>query len=237
MLHRYGTEHLRIDNNDIRRREMMTVGSSNKHIQRKQYSLNTTITLLVNKHEEKHLRNRGPEVGFFWYEADKRKIFLFVWGRVTGGLPALHAIQDYYAMHHIEEDDFAIETAERLWKRWRVEKEKTAGQFGPQVVPHNVRLFLSDKQGAVVYQRVSTIIDRHPIEFNKNFSRSTVYAWILCDLCGLTHEEAGNRLNRGRSRITESLQLFRNYLDYNQDLRKIIAYCLATTRARPTPST
>jgi hypothetical protein len=237
MLRRYGAEPIRLDNNDIRRREMMTVGSSDKHHQRKQYSLNTTITLTVNRHEFKHMDKKRPEIGFHWYEADKRRMFLFIWGRVTGGLPATHAIHDYYSMHNIEEDDFPMDTSERLWKRWRAEKEKTVPHFSPCIVPSDVAQLLSEKQALRIYDRVSKMIDEDIAHLNGNFTSSTIKAWILCDLGGVTHKDASLIVGRRRDVITRSLKLFRSYLNYNQDLRKIVAYCVATTRARPTPST
>ena len=237
MLRRYGAEPIRLDNNDIRRREMMTVGSSNKHIQRKQYSLNTSVTLVVNRHEYDHLKHRGPEVGFHWYEADKRRMFLFIWGRVTGGLPATHAIYDYYAMHEIEEDDFPIETSERLWKRWRVEKEKEVIPNTPQTVLLPVSLLLGVKQGKILAERIVEMIRETGIDFDRRYYR-IISRWVLCDLTNMTHHEVAQLENRNdKNNITRSVVAFRNYLNYNQDLRKIVAYCVATTRARPTPST
>lgn len=236
MLSRYGSEPIRIDKNDIRRREMMTVGSSDKHHERKQYSLNTSVTLVVNWHEFKHMNKKRPEIGFHWYEADKRRMFLFIWGRVTGGLPATHAIYDYYAMHDIEEDDFPMDTSERLWKRWRVEKEKERGSFSPYIVPRNFPVLFAKKQAESITNRVQTILANRIIKYDPRYKHALM-CFILYRSTSLTLKDVGNLLGSSERHTWRSIKRCDSYLRYNKDLRKIVAYCVVTTRARPTPST
>jgi hypothetical protein len=188
LLHRYGAEPIRLDANDIRKKELFHVGTSNRHLERKQYSLNTTVRLALNKHEYDHAVGKATEIGFYFYGRDKVRIFQFVWSRVTAGLPALHAIYEFYQLHGIEEDDFAVETAERLWKRWRVEKEKDRIYFAPQFVPQNICVLLSERQASEVVKRIHQFMDSGCIDMDPRY-RMAVWCWVLYRLTPMTQKE------------------------------------------------
>jgi hypothetical protein len=235
LLRKYGSEPIRLDRADIRRKELMHVGTSNKHMERKQHALNTSITLQLNNHEADHLAGKLAEVGYYLYQQDKIRIFLFVWARVTAGLPALQAIYDYYSLHNIEEDDFAIETAERLWKRWRKEKEKEVIYFTPQVVPFNISLLLSIRQADSVASRLSLFMEEECIDMDPRLKKA-VRTWVYYDLTSMTQIEVSKKMDMPQGNVSRSLSSIRSYLPYNDELRKYIAYCLATTKAQPTPS-
>lgn len=217
----------------------MHVGTSNRHLERKQYSLNTSITLKVNDHEYDHLVNRGPEIGFFFYAIDKADIFKFVHARVTAKgkakQPALHAIHDYYEANGIEEDDHAIDTAERQWKRWMAVKQKEQGAESPQRVPLPPPVLLSERQAEEMASRVGRFMDEKVVSSDARY-RPSLEAWVMCDLTTLTHREVANRFKKDHRRVSRSVKRFREYLSYNDDLRTIVGYCLKTTQAQPTPS-
>lgn len=233
--HRYGAGPIHLHRSDIRRKELMHVGTSNRHLERKQHALSTTATFLVNAQEYDHLAGRGAEVGYYLYAMDKVRIFRFVWSRVTAGLPALQSIYDYYELHGIEEDDFAIETAERLWKRWRVEKEKERIPSAPQDVPRLVCILFSERQALSVVERLLSFIDNGCIDMDPRYSMS-VAPWVLTQLTPMTHQQVARKLKRSRPNVTISIRRFNSYLAYNQDLRKHLGYVLKTTHAQPTPS-
>lgn len=235
LLHRYTSEPIRLANNDIRRRELMHVGTTNRHLERKQYSLNTSVRLLVNRHEYDHLLGREAEVGYFLYAMDKERIFQFVWARVTAGLPALHAIQDYYRLNGIEEDDFALETSERLWKRWRTEKEKNRNTETPRAVPSACCVLFSERQAKSIIERLHSFIDEQCIVMDSRY-REAVAAWVYCDLTTLTVRETAEKVGRRKGNTGTSVRRFREYLRYNEELRTYVAYVIKTTQARPTPS-
>ena len=235
LLHKYGREPIRLDRADIRRKELMHVGTSNKHLERKQHALNTSIRLQMNNHEADHLAGKLAEVGYYLYQQDKVRIFRFVWSRVTAGLPALQAIYDYYSLHNIEEDDFSIETAERLWKRWRKEKEKERNTATPHVVPSSCSVLLSERQAENLVERMLIFIDAECIGLDPRY-REAVPAWVYADLTPLTFREVATKTKRLKGNVGKSVRRFRAYLPYNHELRKYIAYCLATTKAQPTPS-
>jgi hypothetical protein len=235
MLHKYGSEPIRLDNNDLRRREMMHVGTSNLHLERKQYSLNSTITLSVNRHEYEHMVNREAEIGFYLYAQDKADMFIFVWARVTAGLPALNALKDYYYTHNIEEDNHSLETAERQWKRFRVEKGKEVLHSAPQFVPQKATLLLSERQATAIASRLLLLIEGGAVNMDPRH-KSNAQAWIFCELSTYTHQQAAKRLSRKRQSVQRGIQLFKYYLECAPSLRIAIAYCLKTTQAKPTPS-
>lgn len=235
LLHRYGAEPIRLHANDIRKKELFHVGTSNRHLERKQYSLNTTVRMLLNKHEYDHAAGKAAEIGFYFYSRDKVRIFNFVWSRVTAGLPALHAIHEYYQLHGIEEDDFAVETAERLWKRWRTEKEKERPHLTPQFVPQNVAVLLSERQAESVVERLLQFIDNRCINMDPRYRKATE-AWVWYRLTSLTQQQVAARTNRERPEITKSVHRFEAYLHYNEDLKAHLGYVIKTTQARPTPS-
>jgi hypothetical protein len=235
MLHKYGREPIRLDNNDLRRREMMHVGTSNLHLERKQYSLNSTITLNVNRHEYEHMVNREAEIGFYLYAQDKADMFIFVWARVTAGLPALNALKDYYSTHNIEEDNHSLETAERQWKRFRVEKEKERITNTPQYVPSLLCVLLSERQAEAIVNRMLAMIDADCIQMDPRY-RSAVESWVYTDLTPMTFRQVAKKLDRAVGNVGNSVIRLRAYMKYNQELRTLVAYCLKTTQAKPTPS-
>lgn len=235
MLHRYGAEPIQLDRADIRRKELMHTGPKDKHLERKQYSLDTTVTLSLNRHEYEHAVGKVSEIGYYLYQQDKHRIFRFVWARVTAGLPALQAIYDYYSHHGIEEDDFAIETAERLWKRWRVEKEKERVTNTPECVPRLSSVLLSERQADNLVRRLHAFIDNGCIDMDPRY-RHALAMWVYCDLTSMTVRATALKMNLHYQNVGRSVVRFREYLPYNEDLRKHIAYCLRTTQARPTPS-
>lgn len=235
MLHKYGTEPIKLSTNDVRRRELMHVGTTNKHLERKQCSLNTTIALDVNRHERDHVNRRGAEIGFYWYAQDKLRIFEFVYARVTAGLPALHAIYDYYDLNGIEEDDFAIDTAERLWKRWRAENKKEVYVSTPQFVPRLRTLLLSQRQAKDAHVRLLRFLDADVIRYDpryRNMAEAFIFGYYTSD----TFQVIADRTGRAQDSVARSGRKFREYIEYNSDLRKVVAYCLSTVEARATPS-
>jgi len=235
MTARYGPEPIRLNTNDIRRREMMTVGAPDKHLERKQSALNTTITLSVNNHEYDHMIGRLAEIGFLFYAQDKRLIFQFVLGRVTAGLPALHAIKDYYASNGIEDDDHSIETAERQWKRFMADKKKERVYSTPEFVPKNIPVLLSVRQAEFLASRLTQVIDEKMVEIDPRL-RAAAAAWVLCDLTPLKQKEVAEKLNRSQGHVSRSVARFRSFLEYSPSLRTWVGYLLRSTHARPTPS-
>lgn len=235
MIRRYGAEPIRLDTTDLRRREIMHVGTSNKHIERKQYSLNTTVTLSVNSHEYDHLMAHAGEVGYYLYAQDKDSMFQFVWSRVTVDYPALHAIKDYYDLMGIEEDDHAVDTAERQWKRWKKETKKDRLSNTPQSVPSAITVLLSERQAVKLIERINNFIDEGCIEVDPRL-RGAVALWVWCDLTSLTQREVASKMKLHQASVGRSVSRLRAALEYNSDLRKYVGYCLRTTHARPTPS-
>jgi hypothetical protein len=235
LLHRYGAEPIRLDANDIRKKELFHVGTANRHLERKQYSLNTTVRLALNKHEYDHAVGKATEIGFYFYGRDKVRIFQFVWSRVTAGLPALHAIYEFYQLHGIEEDDFAVETAERLWKRWRAEKEKDRMYSTPHFVPQNTSVLLSSKQVQEIAQRVSLFLKSGSINMDPRY-RKAILCWIWYRLTPATQEDVSEIVGIDQRNFTRTIRRFESYLRYNEDLKAHLGYVIKTTQARPTPS-
>jgi hypothetical protein len=235
MLHKYGSEPIRLDTNDLRRREMMHVGAPDKHLERKQYSLDTSITLIVNRHEYDHLHNYEAEVGFYFYAQDKKDMFMFVWSRVTAGLPALNALKDYYYTHNIEEDHHSLETAERQWKRFWVEMGKERSPNTPECVLRAGFVLLSERQTENMTSRIYAFIEGGLIKMDPRYKKA-IELWIYCDLAGMSHRHVARKFKSHKGSVTNSVLRVRAYMKYNKELRTLVAYCLKTTQAKPTPS-
>lgn len=235
MLRKYGREPIRLSTNDLRRREMMHVGVSNKHLERKQYSLDRSITLFVNEKEYKHMAGRTGEVGFYFYAQDKHRLFQFVWGRVTAGLPALDAIKDYYALMGLTDDDHDMETAVRQWNRFYEEKKKERLTKGEQSVLCLSTVILSERQAELLVKRINRFIDEECLFIDPRY-QPAITAWVYCDLTHMTVRQVGEKMGLHFQSVGRSVTRLRQYMEYNADLRTLVAYCLKTTQAKPTPS-
>lgn len=235
MIHQYGAEPIRLNNNDVRRKQLMHVNPTDRHLERKQYVLNTSVTLSVHRHEYDHMIGRLPEIGFFLHEQDKHNMSQFVWSRVTAKLPALDAIKDYYLLQGISEDDHDIETAERQWKRWRKKKQKERNTNTPESEPRLCCVLFSERQAKELLSRLLNLITEGCIQMDRRYLPS-IEAWVYADLTPMTFQQVGDKLGRSRGNVGTSVRRLRKYMMYNNDLRILAAYCVKTTKAQPTPS-
>jgi len=235
MRHRYGPGVIRLHRNDLRRRELMHVGTTNIHLERKQYALTHAVTLEVSSQEYDHLAGRLPEVGFYFYAQDKNRMSAFVWSQVTAGLPALAALKNYYLLRGITDDEHDIETAERQWKRWRKEFQKERGPNTPHNVPRLGPVLLSGRQAEVLAARLVSLAKVVCTGMDPRYLQS-IPIWVFCDFTTMTHQEVANKFKKNRRRATTSASRFRDYLSHHSELRILASYCLKTTLAKPTPS-
>jgi hypothetical protein len=235
MRHRYGPGVIRLHRNDLRRRELMHVGTTNIHLERKQYALTHAVTLEVSSQEYDHLAGRLPEVGFYFYAQDKNRMSAFVWSQVTAGLPALAALKNYYLLRGITDDEHDIETAERQWKRWRKEYEKERTPNTPHNVPRLGSVLLSERQAEVLVSRLVNLVKCVCVGIDPRYMQA-IPIWVFCDFTTMTHKEVATKLRRGRRNVTRSARRFRDYLSHHSELRILASYCLKTTLAKPTPS-
>ena len=236
MRHQYGNGPIKLHRSDLRRRELMHVGASDLHLERKGYVLTRSLTFVVNQQQYDHMAGRTAQIGFFLYAQDKNRMSTFVWARVTAGMAATDALKDYYELNGITDDEHDIETAERQWKRWRVEKEKKRNTAPPESVPRPCCVLLSMRQADAVVARAEKLLRNKVVPMDPRYLPS-VRAWVYSDLTPLNLRQVAKLMDRRKANVGTTVRRFRAYMEHNPGLRSVIAFCVKHTPPTPTPST
>jgi len=175
--------------------------------------------------------------GYHLYELHKDRMFYFVWSQTKLGEKALYALKSFYLEHRIDEDDFSLDTAYRIWKRWKERRENVL-HFTYYTVPNNVgnhRLpVLTENQAENLYFRLLSMISVGTICFDGRTLRA-LKTYILYRFTRMRQIDVAEKLNRHRPDISDSTQRVESYLQQNPDLKELIEYLVQTTEPEPTP--
>lgn len=195
-------------------------------LKRHQQILTTTVRISVHRHLWEKVRQEPHQVGYHLYELHKDRMFTWVAGRVADGGEQLAAIREYLDEHGIEEDEFALETSYRLWKRFKKTRLKNT--------PANVPLFSTEFQLSLTLEQAKTIAEKfdclsqvwcHDVHTQ---SQWTLRPYILYRYTRLTLEQAALELRREFQSVHRSVQRAEIALKNYPRLTQLLQYCLMT---------
>lgn len=87
-------------------------------------TLSTTVSILLDDDIARHVIADGYHVGWFLFRLHKETMCRYVQACVLNGVPALHAIRQYYTIQGVTEDDYQEESAWKSWMRWSKTRRK-----------------------------------------------------------------------------------------------------------------
>ena len=87
-------------------------------------TLTATVSVMLDDDISRHVISQGYHAGWFLFRLHKETLCRYVQACVFNGVPALHAIRQYYTVHGITEDDYQEESAWKVWMRWSKTRRK-----------------------------------------------------------------------------------------------------------------
>jgi len=240
LLHRYGpAEPLKVPGHDILMKYFRYRGKLIRRQELRQHTLTSSIAVVVNNEIEVNLRRRGEAIGMYLHSIHKEEMFQFVANKVAGGAEALATTKAFLNERNVGEDDYALESAARLFRRWAKELQKDRGTKRGKSVRYlfrdDLEVKLSIQQAEAVANRLQQMINRGVVEIDRRMD-TAIRSYILYTFTGETYASLTNR-ERGRLRhhICESCQRGREYLQYDERLHRWISYCIQTVQAKAVP--
>lgn len=210
--------------------------------QRQQHSLTASLSVAVHDRLAAQITEHRGAIGYYIFDQHKRRIFREVLAQSEAGnlgrRGARGCLQDILLRYQIEEDDYALDTAERLWKRWRKERENRLLNHASSVPRNTTQLYehqLSETQARRVASRMMGFIDDQVISFD-NRSRASLLPYLLYTFTKLKQKEVANKLGVHQQSVDRSCSRMRGLIAQSDDLLLILAYCLKTTKAVPVPN-
>ena len=216
--------------------------TADKYKQRQQHSLTAELHLSVHEDLARQIREHAGAIGYFIFDQHKRRIFREVYARyesrTLGKGGALGCIQEILARYFVEEDDYATETAERLYKRWRKDRENRLSKY-VSTVPHLTTTMylhqLSERQARKVHVRMRRLIEDGVVLFDRR-NRSSLLPFLLCTYTPMTTREVADCLGLFQQSVQRSTTRMRLMIEQDEPLSRLLRYCLDTTRAVPVPN-
>ncbi len=86
--------------------------------------LSANIAVKVDDAIARHCIEHAAAIGITLYRLHKDIMCRYVQSSILNGVPALHALRQFYYLHQITEDDYQEESAWKAWMRWSKTREK-----------------------------------------------------------------------------------------------------------------
>jgi hypothetical protein len=202
LLTQYGpAEPIHLGKRDLLYRQLSFRGSPRKMHERYQQVLTSSISIEVHRHLAERMQVDVEDVGYHLYDLHKHEMFLWVAGKVSlndedrgVNVQQKAAIKQFLDTHHVEEDDFSLDTACRIWQRWRESRVTNTPRNVLQMLPGRV-IRLSWKQAHVAAQKASSLA-RFILSHMHHHTVHTVPVYILYRHTDYTYREVARELNR-----------------------------------------
>lgn len=234
LLTEYGPEPIHLGERNLLYRQMCYRVDRTPWLMRHQQILTTTIQIQINRHLWEKVKQAPHQIGYHLYELHKDRMFTWVSGRVSSPeSEQLGAIRLYLERYRVEEDEFSLDTAYRLWKRF---KEKAVTNTPPNVpfLSSLLSVKLSPKQALLISEKVDILTDY----WCPNLHRSTKKVfkpYFLCRYTDLTIRQAAIHLNRPFQNVGRAAKAGDVAVEIYPQLREVISYSLATLNPQATP--
>jgi hypothetical protein len=195
--------------------------------------LTSTISLQVHDRLAARLKNSWDAAGFLLLKFHKDAACRYVSTMYGLGQDARPALQDWLKRHSVEEDDYSLDSAYKMWQRWiwdfsgknkeyiARKRDQTAG--GQKVQAKAVALAkMPADQAAVARDRflaiAPSVLPTVPKVLYKH-----VHLYYLCTLCGLSQRKAAAAAGIGRREtVRYAVQTISNWRDTNRDFAALL---------------
>lgn len=239
--HRYGNaDPLKVPSHDILMKYLRYRGKVSRRQELRQHTLRTSISIQVNDETETNIRLRGEAIGMYLHAIHKEEMFHFVANEVARGEEALGTLKHYFAARDISEDDYALDSAARLFRRWRKEIEKdrltNKGEFVRYLLGDLSPICLSISQAKQVADLMQELINRSIIATDRRMDMA-IRTFILYTFTSETYASIAKIEGRAfRHDVYNSCRRGREYLQYDERLHRWISYCINSIVPQPVPA-
>lgn len=234
LLAEYGPEPIHLGERNLLYRQMCYRVDRTPWLKRHQQLLTTSIQISINKHLWEKVRQEPHQVGYHLYELHKDRMFTWVSGRVSGvDKEQLKAIRKYLEMYQVEEDEFGLDTAYRIWKRF---KENRLTNTPPNVpyLSTGFHVKLSPQQAIMISAKVSDLSEYWCPHLHQS-TRKVFKPYFLCRFTDLTIRQAANLLQKKYQSVGRSVKRGDVAVEIYPQLKEIIDYSLLTLEPQATP--
>lgn len=238
--YRYGAaDPLKIPAHDLLMKHLRHRGKNIRRQELRQHTLRTSINLIVNNEIAANLRNRGEAVGMFLHAIHKEEMFQHVTIKVAMGEEALASTKAFLEERNISEDDYALDSAARLFRRWGKEFKKDRvtkrGESVRYLLRDLLKVRLSIQQAASVATRLQELINAGVVSIDRRMD-TAIRSFILYSFTGETYAKVAEvQGGRHRNHVCCSCRRGREYLQYDERLLYWLSYCISTVTAKPVP--
>lgn len=250
MLSEYGGEPVTLEAHDILF-EIINTRITSEKINKKQ-ELTSCITIAVNPRLAAHLAQHGRIAGIRLFKFHKYMLCRYADAqlRVKGKGHARPAIQEFLNLYGVEEDEYSLESAYKLFQRfgWNFDK-KNANFSGHFRRNPGVKLSRKKKERARLCQPIKPLtiaikdinvelaIGRFIAAYSRCFRRTPrillkharVYTYI--NMQALSVREAAEKLGMSRTGVQNSMSSFRSRMRRNPTVARMIEESIALSAA------
>ncbi|MEL6140047.1 MAG: hypothetical protein AAFU67_00345 [Bacteroidota bacterium] len=192
--------------------------------------------MTVNRDVAKIVKGRSEAVGMYLNDLHKEEMFRYVSTRVEDGFEALGSVARFFDKYNINEDDYSLESAARLFRRW----SENYGKIRMKNIQDTVRhissswgcVKLSYRQADNVARRVMFFGSQGAIKFDRSM-KLAIRSYVLYNFTDETLESLAEKENRKHQNIYRSCKRAFQYMRYNPQLYRWIAFFIMRETSNP----
>lgn len=239
LIHRHGNEPLRPRTHSLFSKHLRHKGKREYRQELRQHTLDTFIELEVTGEVATNISLRGEAVGMYLHNIHKEELFRYVEANVENDNEALATVIAYLDRHGVEEDDYSYQSAARLYRRWKKEKEKIRTTKGVesvhQVLSGKTTVLLSAQQAEKAAKLFFSMEYSSVIKIDKK-NVFSIYAFILYHY---THDSFATLKSKlaltDRSNAYRSYKRGYEYLQSDPRLIRWLTYCIDRVKENAAP--
>lgn len=237
LLTQYGkTEPIRISHNDLLFQMLSYTRLTDGGQNRAREWANSTLLLELEDRLAVKISSRAHQVGWHLFQHHIYHLMVYVQGQTDAGAPAMTSIKNYYDLHDITEDDFALESAYKRWQRFcwgEAAAEKNTSIFcakkgwrGASLhrkprATISLKIRATDAEVKSAIERFNSLLDGCFQKPPKKLVRHGLF-FFWQELGRLTTRQIGKRLKVHRNTVAYGTAAIRREMEVNPTFRTMV---------------
>lgn len=247
LLAQYGAEPITLDNHDPLF-DMLTAPRVRPIVAKSKSALSAEITFALDDNIAAHVSRHAIQVGQRLFRHHKPMLCWFVLGcyRARGKGVVWGAIEDFLALHDVEEDDYSTETAHKLFQRFGWNFDKKNGHFsGRMREKPGVKMSRKKRVRAKICKPIQPLtitmkdievelaIGRFLVSYSRCFRRTPGYlpkharVYTYITMQHLSIRDAAAKLSMSRTGVQNCLTSFRARMRRNPTVARLMEESIA----------